>query len=85
MYHVKPINGKFLRDGSEYAALSYCWGGALQTALVRNNLTSYQEEIPWGHIPQTIGDAIITSQRVGIYFIWVDSFCIVQDSDEDKN
>ncbi|KAI3585756.1 heterokaryon incompatibility protein-domain-containing protein [Fusarium oxysporum f. sp. albedinis] len=44
------------------------------------------EIIPWDKIPRTIHDAILTSQKLGIGFIWVDSLCIIQDSKaDDKN
>ncbi|KAH7217781.1 heterokaryon incompatibility protein-domain-containing protein [Fusarium oxysporum] len=41
------------------------------------------EIIPWDKIPRTIQDAILTSQKLGIGFIWVDSLCIIQDSKAD--
>ncbi|EXM17154.1 hypothetical protein FOTG_14639 [Fusarium oxysporum f. sp. vasinfectum 25433] len=45
-----------------------------------------ETEIPWDKIPRTIQDAILTSQKLGIGFIWVDSLCIIQDSKaDDKN
>ncbi|CAG7559022.1 unnamed protein product [Fusarium equiseti] len=83
-YQVKLVNAKLLEIDSEYTALSYCWGGALQAALKRENFASYQERISWDRIPKTIQDAIITTERLGIHHIWVDSFCIIQDSDDDK-
>ncbi|EXL45995.1 hypothetical protein FOCG_11987 [Fusarium oxysporum f. sp. radicis-lycopersici 26381] len=45
-----------------------------------------ETEIPWDKIPRTIQDAILTSQKLGIGFIWVDSLCIIRDSKaDDKN
>ncbi|EMT64839.1 hypothetical protein FOC4_g10007532 [Fusarium odoratissimum] len=42
-----------------------------------------ETEIPWDKIPRTTQDAILTSQKLGIGFIWVDSLCIIQDSKAD--
>ncbi|KAF4947576.1 hypothetical protein FGADI_10307 [Fusarium gaditjirri] len=78
-HHVRLVDGNTLNEETEYIALSYCWGGDLKTALRKNNIDSYRTKIPWDGIPRTIQDAILTSHKLGITFIWVDSFCIVQD------
>ncbi|KAK2486202.1 hypothetical protein H9L39_00129 [Fusarium oxysporum f. sp. albedinis] len=84
--HVRLVDGKSLNGDTEYTALSYCWGGDLKTCLRESNKDSYRTEIPWDKIPRTIHDAILTSQKLGIGFIWVDSLCIIQDSKaDDKN
>ncbi|KAK2682209.1 Heterokaryon incompatibility [Fusarium oxysporum f. sp. vasinfectum] len=84
--HVRLVDGKSLNGDTEYTALSYCWGGDLKTCLRESNKDSYRTEIPWDKIPRTIQDAILTSQKLGIGFIWVDSLCIIQDSKaDDKN
>ncbi|KAF5604784.1 het-domain-containing protein [Fusarium pseudoanthophilum] len=77
---VRLVDGKSLSEDTEYTALSYCWGGDLKNCLKESNKASYQTEIPWDDIPKTIQDAIRTSHRLGIGFIWVDSLCIIQDS-----
>ncbi|RKL08650.1 hypothetical protein BFJ68_g9444 [Fusarium oxysporum] len=84
--HVRLVDGKSLNGDAEYTALSYCWGGDLKTCLRESNKDSNRTEIPWDKIPRTIQDAILTSQKLGIGFIWVDSLCIIQDSKaDDKN
>lgn len=84
--HVRLVDGNSLNGDTEYTALSYCWGGDLKTCLRESNKDSYRTEIPWDKIPRTIQDAILTSQKLGIGFIWVDSLCIIQDSKaDDKN
>jgi Heterokaryon incompatibility protein (HET) len=35
-------------------------------------------------LPSTIKDAIHATRRLGFHFLWVDRFCIIQDSDIDK-
>jgi hypothetical protein len=79
-HHVRLVDGKSLNGDTEYTALSYCWGGDLKTALRESNKDLYRTEIPWNDIPKTIQDAILTSDKLEIGFIWVDSLCIIQDS-----
>ncbi|KAI1787536.1 hypothetical protein LXA43DRAFT_1184392 [Ganoderma leucocontextum] len=35
-------------------------------------------------IPQTIRDAITVTDGLGMRYVWIDAFCIIQDSDENK-
>ena len=35
-------------------------------------------------LPKTIQDAIFVTHELGLRFLWVDTFCIVQDDEEEK-
>ncbi|KAI0414525.1 heterokaryon incompatibility protein-domain-containing protein [Xylaria grammica] len=72
-------NGK-----TPYAALSYCWGGDQLHKTTRANAESRGSGISWGEIPQTIRDAIRVTTGVGLSYLWVDSFCIIQDDEQGK-
>ena len=76
-------------DGStsgRYVALSYVWGGPQPHRTTRKNLASYKRDgIDPAILPQTIQDAIRVTRALGILFLWIDSLCIIQDSDEDKH
>ncbi len=39
--------------------------------------------IPWDTLPKTFQDAIMTADRLGCAYIWIDSLCIVQDGEQD--
>jgi hypothetical protein len=40
-------------------------------------------EIPMTILPQTFRDAISITRRLGVQYLWIDSLCIIQDSEED--
>jgi hypothetical protein len=70
---------------SPYVALSYVWGSDASHITLRSNFDSYIAGIDARIIPQTILDAIMVTHRLGMRYLWVDAFCIIQDSSEDKN
>ncbi|KAG7088723.1 hypothetical protein E1B28_012691 [Marasmius oreades] len=77
----------FISTGTEkeyYAALSYVWGEEQPNMTTSNNLEAYVKAIDLQLIPRTIRDAITVTHKLGLRFLWVDSFCIIQDSKEDK-
>ncbi|KAL7905428.1 heterokaryon incompatibility protein domain-containing protein [Trichoderma velutinum] len=87
--HADPTRPKvYITNNSlgVYAALSYVWGENQPHRTQTSNIEAYNKEgIDLDQIPQTIKDAIQTTQRLGFRYLWVDSFCIIQDSKEDKN
>lgn len=78
-------------DGTlpEYAALSYVWGKTLGTELF-TTLANFEHLKRPGSLsslraPQTIKDTISTCSELGIQFLWVDRFCIIQDDEQSKH
>ncbi|PIL23225.1 hypothetical protein GSI_14534 [Ganoderma sinense ZZ0214-1] len=67
-----------------YVALSYVWGKDDTHCTRLANYEAYQAGIDYGIIPQTIRDAITVTNGLDMRYIWIDAFCIIQDSDEDK-
>ena len=41
------------------------------------------ESIPWGDLTKTFQDAMETTFKLGKWYIWIDSLCIVQDDSKD--
>jgi hypothetical protein len=72
-----------LDERADYACLSHCWGDA--KALVTETATLYQylDEIVWDQLPKTFQDAITFLRYLKIRYIWIDSLCIIQESEED--
>lgn len=68
-----------------YTALSHCWGastsGPLTTTLA--NLASRKERIRFDELPLTFKDAVTTTRKLKIPYLWIDSLCIIQDSPSD--
>lgn len=76
----------YITNGTEdhYVALSYVWGEKQPHRTTTKNLKSYIQGIPLKCIPKTIMDAITVTRKLGFHYLWVDSFCIIQDSKDDK-
>ncbi|KIJ52112.1 hypothetical protein M422DRAFT_58761 [Sphaerobolus stellatus SS14] len=67
-----------------YATLSYVWGGP-QPMTTTENIDEYVKNgLEVSKYPQTIQDAIVATHNLGQRYLWIDAFCIIQDSKEDK-
>jgi hypothetical protein len=69
-----------------YFALSYVWGTAVQSKLLKSNveemaLPNALSQVP---LPQTIKDSMTLVASMGERHLWIDALCIVQDDDEGK-
>ncbi|KAL8349322.1 hypothetical protein RB601_001904 [Gaeumannomyces tritici] len=68
-----------------YATLSHCWGGRADVKqCTTKNLEELKNGIALTSLPANFQDAIHAAQALGINYIWIDSLCILQDSDADK-
>ena len=83
---VKPPAGPI-----SYAALSYVWGKATVLKSLTSNIRHLQkknalsEHSHFGvQLPKTIRHAMLVARLLGLRYLWVDSICIVQDSDEER-
>ncbi|KAK3317640.1 heterokaryon incompatibility protein-domain-containing protein [Cercophora scortea] len=78
------VNG----EPEKYVALSYVWGKRPvdekpYTTMRTNVMVRIQHgglEKAWDQLPRTIQDAILLISRLGERYVWIDSPCIVQDS-----
>ncbi|CAN9175569.1 unnamed protein product [Alternaria alternata] len=68
-----------------YVALSYCWGGFQRHQTERNRIERYMLALPVQQLPKSLQDAIFLTRALGIQYVWIDSLCIIQDCDEDKD
>ncbi|KIW68044.1 hypothetical protein PV04_04014 [Phialophora macrospora] len=68
-----------------YCALSYCWGGDQELKTTSDTLHTFRTAIPFRELPATIRDAITTTYELGLRYLFVDSLCIIQDSQDDMH
>lgn len=67
----------------EWATLSHCWGRTVTTTLTLATLQDQEQGISIGTLPKNFQDAISITRMLGVRYLWIDSLCIIQDSDED--
>jgi hypothetical protein len=68
----------------QYATLSHCWGDIPEKiVLTEQNKASFHEALPQSKLSQTFKDAIIAARMLGFDYIWIDSLCIIQKSNDD--
>lgn len=67
-----------------YAALSYCWGGEQRVCTTNKTVHRHLTRINSADLPATVRDAILVTEKLGLRWIWIDSFCILQDDEYDK-
>ncbi len=60
-------------------------GPASPAKLTTENLHEYAQAIEGSTLPTTIRDFIGIARALAVRFIWVDAYCIVQDSDDNKH
>jgi serine/threonine protein kinase len=67
----------------DYVSLGYSWGQE-EPVLATNRLKAMQSELSRDLLPRALNEAISAAERMGYRYIWVDSLCVLQDSEEDK-
>jgi hypothetical protein len=68
--------------GSDFAALSHCWGKERFLTLSQDRLAQFQlHGIPHDDLPVNFRDAIVACRALGIPYLWIDSLCIFQSGD----
>jgi hypothetical protein len=65
-------------DSLNYAALSHPWGPPPHMLTYPDNIEAYKEHIDFSGLPNTIRDAVETTRKLGLQYLWIDCLCIVQ-------
>ncbi|KAM0809455.1 putative Heterokaryon incompatibility protein-domain-containing protein [Seiridium cardinale] len=70
----------------DYVTLSYVWGGYTTVQLLKSNLSQLSRRGGLSQaragLPQTVRSAMLLTRKLNKRYLWVDSLCIVQDSDD---
>ena len=69
------------RPDGPYATMSHCWGRDKFLILTAENMEDFVSGIPLSSFLQSFRDAITVVRYLGLRYIWIDSYCIVQDSE----
>ncbi|PVH96780.1 HET-domain-containing protein, partial [Periconia macrospinosa] len=67
----------------EYTCLSHCWGNSKPYTLNSITQRDLESGIDAGNLPKTFQDAIHVTRCLGVQYLWIDSLCILQDSESD--
>ncbi|CAH0045699.1 unnamed protein product [Clonostachys solani] len=67
----------------EFATLSHCWGRNPIITLRQDNISQFQHSITMTALPLVFQQAIYVARKLGFAYLWIDSLCIIQDSEED--
>jgi hypothetical protein len=63
-----------------YATLSHRWGGTQHLQTTMETLDIRRKSIPLSSMNQTFKDAVKVTRSLELQYLWIDSFCIIQDS-----
>ncbi|KAK6081240.1 hypothetical protein SCUP234_04893 [Seiridium cupressi] len=72
-------------DSVTYIALSHCWGKKHFLVMDEDSKDMFQTGpgVPVSALALNFQDAIHATRKLGLRYIWIDSFCILQGSRED--
>ena len=75
---LRLIHAKDEQPDGPYLTLSHCWGKSNFIQLTQSTKSDFLKDIPYGNLPKTFQDAISVARFLGVYYIWIDSLCIIQ-------
>lgn len=78
--HAYLIDTETIKPKGPYATLSYCWGGETFTVLTQETMAQFEAGFLIENALPTFRDTLISVKRLGINYVWIDCFCIVQDN-----
>ena len=72
-----------------YAALSHFFGDiseeSVASQLRTTNIEKLKTSIPFDTLPMVFQHAVTIAANIGIYYLWIDALCILQDHEEDQS
>lgn len=70
----------------KFIALSHQWGDEHENppfCTTNDNINDHMSGMDLRDLPATFRDAVITTRRLHIRYLWIDSICIIQKDEED--
>lgn len=77
--HVPQQQG----TSGHYATVSHRWGSKVPLRLTSKSASYLKAGVRVGDLPKTFADAVKVAWKFEIRYIWIDSLCIFQDSEEE--
>jgi hypothetical protein len=68
---------------TKYAALSHCWGTKTHLKTTSENLDAMLSGISLQALPKTCQDAVRVCRDLGLRYLWIDTFCIIQENESE--
>ncbi|MCJ1384051.1 hypothetical protein MMC17_007167 [Xylographa soralifera] len=68
---------------TRFAALSHCWGMTQHLVTTKSSFDEHKRGISLKSLAKTFQDAITICRFLGIYYLWIDCLCILQDDEKD--
>lgn len=76
-------NNHNISSKQPYATLSHCWGRNPIIRTLTSRLEEFHRGIPLHELSKSFREAITVARHLKVQYLWIDSLCIVQDSQED--
>jgi hypothetical protein len=74
-----------LPSDTRYLTLSHCWGKSRPLSLTQETFDSFRKDIPISILSKTYQETLQVTAWLGYEHVWIDSLCILQDSDQDQD
>lgn len=81
--HARLCERNDIDPSSQYLTLSHCWGKEMPRKLLKATLNAMKKSILVSELSQTFQDALAMTRQLDLRYIWIDSLCIIQDSEAD--
>lgn len=66
-----------------YATKSHCWGTEPFPTLTSSSLSRFTAGMSRAELPRSFQEAMETTEALGIQYLWIDCYCIIQDDEAD--
>jgi serine/threonine protein kinase len=81
--YVRIVDSTSLEPSTDYVALSDVWSRS-QPLLSSETQSTFYTQLPLQTQPRKFQDALSVAQSLGYSYMWIDSLCVLQDSEQDK-
>lgn len=67
-----------------YVTLSHTWGQMRPLSTNASNIEKHKVGITFDALSPTFKSAVVSTRRLGVRYLWIDSLCIIQGDDEES-